>query len=258
MLHIDVHGRGPRLVLVHGFTQTGRCWGPVLPALAATHQVVAVDAPGHGRSASYRAGLWESARLLGEVGGEGAWLGYSMGGRMVMHLALAAPYLVRRLVLVSTTAGIADPAARDARRRDDEALAAAVERDGVEAFLERWLAQPLFAGLPRDAADLDARRANTAAGLAASLRLAGTGVQEPLWDRLARLTMPVLVVAGERDARFADLGRRLVAAIGPSATLAVVPGAGHAVHLEQPEAFLAAVEPFLGHDSARPTASSSP
>ena len=263
MLHIDVHGRGPRLVLVHGFTQTSRSWGPVLAALAARHQVVAVDAPGHGRSASYRAGMWEAARLLGEAGGTGAWLGYSMGGRLCLHLALAAPYLVRRLVLVSTTAGIDDPEERAARRRDDEARAAAVERDGVDAFLEQWLAQPLFAGLPPEAAGVEERRANTAAGLAASLRLNGTGAQEPLWDRLPALAMPVLVVAGERDGRFVELGRRLVAGIGARAELAMVEGAGHAAHLERPEAFLRAVEPFLGaggggHDSASPAASSAP
>ena len=202
MLPIDVHGRGPRVVLVHGFTHTGRTWGPLLPALAAAHQVVAVDLPGHGRSAGYRAGLWEAARLLGEACGQGAYLGYSMGGRVCLHLALAAPYLVRRLVLVGATAGIQDAGERAARRRDDEAQAAAIERDGVDAFLERWLAQPLFAGLPPDAGGVEERRTNTAAGLAASLRLSGTGAQEPLWDRLGALTVPVLVVAGERDERF--------------------------------------------------------
>jgi 2-succinyl-6-hydroxy-2,4-cyclohexadiene-1-carboxylate synthase len=249
VLHIDVHGRGPRLVLVHGLTQTRRSWEPLLAPLAARHQVVCVDAPGHGLSARYRVGLWEGARLLGEVGGRASYLGYSLGGRLCLHLALAAPYLVRRLVLVGASPGIEDEAEREVRRRADEELAATLERDGLDAFLRSWLAGPLFAGLTPEAAGLDARRENTVPGLAASLRLAGTGVQEPLWGRLHRLAMPVLVVAGERDERFVTVARRAAAAIGDNATLALVPGAGHAAHLERPDAFLEVVEPFLAPDA---------
>ncbi|HET9442748.1 MAG TPA: alpha/beta fold hydrolase [Acidimicrobiales bacterium] len=277
MLHFEVIGRpghppggapgGPpagahpgRLVLVHGFTQTGRSWGPVLERLAADRQVLAVDAPGHGRSGHYQVGLWEAARLLGEVGNEAAYLGYSMGGRLVLHLALAAPYLVRRAVLVSTTAGIDDEHRRTARRAADEVLAAGLESDGVDAFLRRWLADPLFETLPAEAAGLEARRENTAEGLAAALRLLGTGSQEPLWDRLGSLAMPALLVAGERDERFVDLAARLAAGWGGPARVAVVPGAGHAVHLEQPDAFAEVVLPFLAgdHPSATPAASSTP
>lgn len=224
-----------RLVLAHGFTQTGRSFEPILPALALDHDVVTPDLPGHGRHPAPPTDLWGAAEELGRAGGRATYLGYSMGGRVALHLALARPELVDRLVLVSTTAGIDDEAARAARRTDDEHLAASLERDGLEAFLARWLAQPLFAGLPADAAGLEARRDNTVAGLAAALRRLGTGTQAPLWDRLAALAMPVLVVAGERDTRFCEHARRLVAAIGPSADLAIVPGAGHACHL----AFLA-------------------
>lgn len=254
MLHIDVHGRGPRLVLVHGFTQTRRSWDPLLAPLARRHQVVCVDAPGHGLSARYRVGLWEGARLLGEVGGRAFYLGYSMGGRLCLHLALAAPYLVRRLVLVGATAGIEDDAEREVRRRSDEELAATVEREGLDVFLQGWLAGPLFTGLTPEAADVDARRENTVAGLAASLRLAGTGAQEPLWTRLHQLAMPVLVVAGERDERFATLAPRMAAAIGHNARLELVAGAGHAAHLERPDAFLEVVEPFLAPEGDDETA----
>lgn len=232
-------------MLVHGFTQTARSWAPLLPALAAHFEVAALDAPGHGRAAKVRAGLADGARRLAEEGGEGAWLGYSMGGRFALHVALARPELVRRLVLVSATAGLDDPAERAKRQAADEARAAALERDGLDAFLAAWLAQPLFAGLAPGAADLDARRANTAEGLASSLRLAGTGAQEPVWGRLGELAMPVLAVAGERDAKFLALAERLVAGVRGRAALAVVPGAGHACHLERPGAFLAAVTPFL-------------
>jgi 2-succinyl-6-hydroxy-2,4-cyclohexadiene-1-carboxylate synthase len=230
-------GAGRRIVLVHGFTQTGRSWGVVADDLARDHEVVTVDAPGHGGSAGVAADLPSGAALLGAAGGEATYVGYSMGGRLALHLALARPDLVDGLVLLGATAGIEAGEERAARRASDEALAADLERDGLDAFLERWLAQPLFASLSPAAADRDDRRRNTPAGLASSLRLAGTGTQEPLWDRLASLAMPVLVLAGEQDERFAAVGRRMATAIGPNAAFAVVPDAGHAAHLEQPQIF---------------------
>jgi 2-succinyl-6-hydroxy-2,4-cyclohexadiene-1-carboxylate synthase len=124
-------------------------------------------------------------------------------------------------------------------------MAARVERDGVEAFVDAWLAQPLFAGLGPDVQFREARAENTVEGLAESLRQAGTGAQDPLWDRLDRLTMPVLVVAGGLDTKFTALGRRLVDAIGDNAELAIVDGAGHAAHLERPTEFIALLRRFL-------------
>ncbi len=245
MLHAEVDGHGPRLVLVHGFTQTRACWGPVAADLARDHEVVRVDAPGHGRSAGMHAGLRTGARLIADQGGRATYLGYSMGGRFLLHLALANPELVTALVLLGATAGIDDPEARAERRRVDEAMAQRLERDGVGPFIDAWLAQPLFAGLTDDVQFRAERAENTVEGLAESLRQAGTGAQDPLWERLGRLTMPVLVVAGERDEKFAAEATRLGSAIGANATVALVPGAGHAAHLEAPGAFLAVLRPWL-------------
>src|SRR3954447_4092268 len=165
-----------RLVLVHGFTQTGRSWDPRVPGLQqAGHEVVTPDVPAG-------LGLWEAADALASSSGRGTWIGYSMGGRLALHVALARPDVVEGLVLVGATAGIDDPIDRAARVESDNGQAALIERIGVDAFLERWLAQPLLASLPTDAAGLDARRANSAATLAAHLRLLGTGAQERLWD----------------------------------------------------------------------------
>jgi 2-succinyl-6-hydroxy-2,4-cyclohexadiene-1-carboxylate synthase len=244
-LHAERSGSGPRLVLVHGFTQTGRSWGPIAADLSRDYEVVTVDAPGHGRSSGLAADLPTGAALLGQAGGEAVYVGYSMGGRLALHLALARSDLVGGLVLIGATAGIEDAGERVARRAADNRLAAELERDGIDLFLDRWLAQPLFASLPVEAADLDDRRQNTAAGLASSLRLAGTGTQAPLWDRLDALTMPMLVLAGERDEKFAALGRRMADAVGRSATFAVVPGAGHAAHLERSDEFLEVLWPWL-------------
>jgi 2-succinyl-6-hydroxy-2,4-cyclohexadiene-1-carboxylate synthase len=222
-----------RLVLVHGFTQTGASWDRVRRHLSVEHDVVAPDVP-------VGEDLWSTADQLGEIGGAGAWIGYSMGGRLALHLALRRPDLVERLVLVGATGGIDDAEERAVRRAADEELAVSIESDGVDAFLERWLAQPLFAGLTEAGP-----RQRDPLVLTATLRRLGTGTQQPLWDQLEALTMPVLVVAGERDHKFTALGHRLVDAIGGNAELALVPDAGHACHLERPEAFVAAVAPFV-------------
>jgi 2-succinyl-6-hydroxy-2,4-cyclohexadiene-1-carboxylate synthase len=248
-LHAERHGRGPTLVLVHGFTQTRRCWGAVADALAADHEVVRVDAPGHGRSSSVQADLREGARLLADVGGPAVYVGYSMGARLSLHVALERPDAVRGMVLLGATAGIEDDAERAARRERDVTTAAHLEAVGLEAFLDEWLAQPLFAGLPADRAYRDERLENTVPGLRSSLELAGTGAQEPTWHELHRLEMPVLVLAGARDEKFAALADRLGREIGTNATVVLVEDAGHAAHLERPERFLEVVQVWLAaHD----------
>jgi 2-succinyl-6-hydroxy-2,4-cyclohexadiene-1-carboxylate synthase len=240
-LHADTIGIGPRLVLAHGFTQTGRVWAGLDVDLSTDHQVVRVDLPGHGGSSSVAASLEQGAQLLGAVGGRATYLGYSMGARFCLHLALARPDLVDRLILVSGTAGIDDPEERRLRREADGALADRLDPpdggpgESVEEFLRRWMANPMFAGIPPEADGLAERLRNTGPGLASSLRLAGTGTQPPSWGRLGRLTMPVLIVTGERDGKFTALGDRMARSIGTAADRAVVPAAGHAPHLEHPD-----------------------
>jgi 2-succinyl-6-hydroxy-2,4-cyclohexadiene-1-carboxylate synthase len=243
-LHTETIGRGPRVVLAHGFTQTGRVWGSLETRLAADHQVVLVDMPGHGGSDRVRATLPRGAGLLADAGGRATYLGYSMGARVCLHLALARPGVVDGLVLVSGTAGIEDGDERRARRQSDEAMAEDLDpadrrspaRVSVESFVRRWLENPMFAGIGPGADGLSERLTNTGPGLASSLRLAGTGTQRPHWASLPRLRMPVLIVTGGRDAKFTALGQRMARSIGANAVHAVVAGAGHAPHLERPEA----------------------
>lgn len=259
-LYADVRGDGPRLVLVHGFTQTRRCWGPVADDLATDHELVLVDAPGHGLSADVEVDLVGAGRLLAARGGPGTYVGYSMGGRMALHAALERPDVVRALVVVGATPGLASADDRAARRADDAARATRVEEIGVAAFLDEWLALPLFAGLDADSAGREERLENTATGLAGSLRLAGTGSQEPLWDRLHELAMPTLVLAGSLDAKFAEVGRRTADAIGPNATFATIDEAGHTAHLEQPARFIALLRSWVAAQDVTqsPPASSNP
>ena len=231
---------------MHGFTQTGASWRPVVERLQG--DVVTPEVPSD-------FDLWGTAAALVEDAGRGTWIGYSMGGRIALHVALAHPSAVERLVLVSATAGIDDDTERAQRRGADEALADRVEAIGAKAFLDEWLGQPLLAGAPADRS----ARSHDAGALASSLRLQGTGTQEPLWDRLGAITVPVLVVAGERDAKFIALAHRLADALA-DAELAVVAGAGHTCHLERPEAFVEVLDDWLARhpDSASPPASSTP
>ena len=237
---------GGRVVLVHGFTQTVRSWDGVAGRLVGQgYQVVRVDLPGHGGSAAVRLGFVETAAAVGQAGGPGAYVGYSLGGRLCLRLALDRPDLVTALVLIGASPGLADPSEREGRRQADEALAAELETEGTEAFLERWLDQPLFAGLRPAPGELAARRANSPEGLASALRLLGTGVQEPLWDRLAGLAVPTLFVAGAEDARFVSLAARMAEVVGPPARVAIVPAAGHATHLQRAGAVAGLIDDFL-------------
>jgi 2-succinyl-6-hydroxy-2,4-cyclohexadiene-1-carboxylate synthase len=218
-----------RLRLIPGFTNTARSWEPVERGLPVDWDVQAVDIPD---------GLdfVGTADALAHRGGPGTWVGYSMGARLALRLTLDNPSFVSALVLVSGSPGIASAGAREARTAADERQAQELERDGVDAFLERWLDQRLFETLPRDAAMLDdRRRGNTVRRLAHQLRALGPGTQEPLWDRLAELAMPVLLVAGGYDRAYSETAQRMAAAIGSNAEVAILPRTGHAVHLEQPK-----------------------
>ena len=231
------------LVLLHGFAGTGAAWGAVGAAMQPeTYRPWAPDLPGHGAAGDAwpcDVGACVDAVLAGAPA-RFALAGYSMGGRVALSLALRAPERVSRLVLVATTAGLADPAERAARRTADEALAGWIEAHDLDAFADRWLRQPLFAG-DGPAATARAREdiaRNTPTGLAASLRAAGTGAMTPVWGRLGELTMPTTVVVGERDAKFRAIGARLAAALPDSRTV-VLPGAGHALPRTAPEALAA-------------------
>jgi 2-succinyl-6-hydroxy-2,4-cyclohexadiene-1-carboxylate synthase len=219
-------GAAPRVVLVPGFTQTAASWSGVRAVLGESCEVIALDVPA-------RDSFDATATSLGARGRRAIYVGYSMGGRLALRLALDRPDLVHGLVLVSSTAGIAEPDARAERIVADEALAESVERDGVDAFLERWLAQPLFASVPPDAPGLDERRGLSARYLAHCLRVLGAGAMEPMWDRLAELEMPVALVTGTTDAKYEKLAITMLERLRGDVVHVRLDG-GHALPLEQP------------------------
>jgi len=228
------------IVLLHGFAGTGASWEAVTTCLEdERYRALALDLPGHGSAAGVRpitfAGCVE--HVLAASPERFLLCGYSMGGRIALHVALAHPERVTRLVLVATTAGIEDEVQRAQRRDADFALAEEVEGGTIADFAAQWTTQPLFAADPAQLAA--AWRAdlmhNDPCALAEVLRGVGTGSMTPLWDRLGELSMPVLVVAGERDVRYRAIAERMADAI-PRASLVVVPRAGHGIPREAPAA----------------------
>jgi 2-succinyl-6-hydroxy-2,4-cyclohexadiene-1-carboxylate synthase len=234
------------VVLLHGFAGTGRAWDAVVERLdPERYTPLAPDLRGHGTARDARPIDFDAvgADILAAAPPRFDLCGYSMGGRIALHVALAAPERIARLILVATTAGIEAADERAARRDADERLAQLTESATIEAFADRWAAQPIFAGTPPEAALIwreDLLR-NDPHALAAALRGLGAGAMAPLWDRLGELAMPATVIAGENDAKYLAIARdRLVPAL-PHAQLVIVPGAGHGLPREAPGAIAAAI-----------------
>ncbi|MDT8305349.1 MAG: 2-succinyl-6-hydroxy-2,4-cyclohexadiene-1-carboxylate synthase [Anaerolineae bacterium] len=252
-------GEGEALLLLHGFTGSSASWQRVLPELAEQYRVIAVDLLGHGVSdapsdaARYRMVpvAADIAALLDHLEVARAHLlGYSMGGRLALYLALLLPARWRSLILESSSPGLATPEERAERAARDEELAAFIEAEGIEPFVDDWEQLPLFASQQSLPAAIQAKQRrmrlrNRPAGLAGSLRGMGTGVQPSLWARLGELALPTLLLAGALDEKFVGIAQKMARVI-PGATLAMVPDAGHTIHLEQTETWLRVVTGWLG------------
>jgi len=217
------------------------------------------DLPGHGSSEVSRSkagmGVGATSEAIAEVARmaiakrKTALLGYSLGGRVALNLACRHQGVLSCLILEGASPGFERDGEREERRARDGALADEIERRGVEWFVDHWQEEPLFAtqkelpqqvfqSLRRD------RLSNSARGLAMSLRAAGSGEMTPLWSSMESLRMPVLLVVGSRDAKYAETAEAMRRRI-PGSIVAAVEGAGHCVHLEKPEEFADLVGRFL-------------
>ncbi len=246
------------LILLHGFTASAIGWGHIITDLAAHNlHIIAFDILGHGQSDApvdveryniehCQQDILAALQALGIERGKSIILGYSMGGRIALYTAFSGYF--RAVILESASPGLATLAARQQRRASDEALATRIERDGIEAFIDYWETIPLFASqqnLPADQREaLHAQRlSNRATGLANSLRGIGTGAQPELYTQLPALNIPVLLLAGALDSKFCVIAQQMASQL-PQATLQIIPAAGHAIHLEQPAAFVTAISDF--------------
>jgi 2-succinyl-6-hydroxy-2,4-cyclohexadiene-1-carboxylate synthase len=256
--NVEVHGAGAPLVLLHGFTGSVASWSPVIHDLARLRRVVAVDIIGHGMSSApadpshyaFEQALHDLAEVTAQLGvTRAAWLGYSMGGRLALGMAVDHPEKVSSLILESATAGIQHEKERHERAEADQELARRIEEVGIEMFVDEWERLPIWESqraLPVEVLQFqrDIRLRNRAVGLANSLRGMGQGAQPSYWDRLDELAVPVLLLAGALDRKFVGIAGQMGVRIA-GAELSVIPDAGHAVHLERPREFLDDVRAFL-------------
>jgi 2-succinyl-6-hydroxy-2,4-cyclohexadiene-1-carboxylate synthase len=256
--HVEDHGNGSPLVLLHGFIGSAASWSSVSRDLAGGHRVVAIDLIGHGASSApadpsryaFEQALHDLAEVTAQLGiTRASWLGYSMGGRLALGMALDYPDRVSSLILVSATAGIQDEYERLQRTEADEVMARRIEGAGVEAFVAEWERLPIWESqrtLPNEVsrAQRDIRLGNRAVGLSNSLRGMGQGAQPSYWERLGEIKVPVLLMAGALDRKFVGIAGQMGVRI-VDATLSVIPDAGHAVHLERPREFIEDVRTFL-------------
>ncbi len=245
-------------MLLHGYSGRGSDLEGLASAFAAEFEVLSPDLPGHGASAArvledgydFDACLDDLVATLDSTGHRRAhWLGYSMGARLALGCAVRRPERVASLVLIGGRAGIGEAGEREARLRADTELAERIETGGIESFVDEWLAQPLFDSQRRLGEEFVAtqrrvRLDNDARALAAALRVLGPGAQPPLHEALRGVRVPVLLVAGALDQKFVQLAHALAQRL-PQAEFYEIPDAGHAVHLEQPEALERAVHDFL-------------
>lgn len=257
------NGRTPALLL-HGFTGSAESMACVSEPLSRDRRVFRLDLVGHGESDApanvepyaMDACVSQVLSAIGELGIDRPHLiGYSMGGRTALSLAVTAADQISSLTLVGATAGIADDCARSTRIEADEALANRIETEGLQRFVDHWMALPLFAsqaclGEAALARARAVRMRNRPHGLANSLRGMGAGAQAPLLGRLDRVTLPVMLVVGERDQKFRGIAAELASSL-PDSSTEIVRGVGHAAHLEDPAGFNQLIHAFFAQQESR-------
>ena len=271
-LNYEVIGEGTPVTLLHGFTQSGHSWHEVISKMPAGWMWIVPDLRGHGDTRVRPGAPHTMDACTGDL--EMLWddlgiarthlAGYSMGGRLALHVAATRPERILSLLTIGAHAGLEEDA-REGRRRGDEAMAERIEKDGLEAFVNYWSSLSLFAGLERRGPSFVAqvraeRMSNHVAGLGQSLRGMGAGAMRPVWDELARVRCPCTFVAGQLDHGYVASARRLATSV-PDGRVVVVQRAGHTVHQERPEAFarllLAHLEAASPRSKASPSSSTS-
>ncbi|NTW49143.1 MAG: 2-succinyl-6-hydroxy-2,4-cyclohexadiene-1-carboxylate synthase [Chlorobiales bacterium] len=248
----------PLILFLHGFLGSAEDWLDVMEPLASDFRCLAIDLPGHGKTIVtggdevYRMELVAEGivHFLQTLGINTCYLvGYSMGGRLALYLALHYPEVFQKVLLESASPGLKTEAERTARRAHDEALAREILQTNFSVFLQRWYDLPLFktlkAHLNFDRV-LERRKANSPEGLALSLRQMGTGVQPSLWEKLSGAEVPIRLVVGENDQKFVGIGNEM-AGLCKTAELSIIPDAGHTAHIENRNAFIHHLQTFFIH-----------
>jgi 2-succinyl-6-hydroxy-2,4-cyclohexadiene-1-carboxylate synthase len=257
-IHVEIIGNRdlPRIVFLHGFLGSKEEWRSLALTLKNRYCSVIVDLPGHGEAppieTSSHTGFFEHtgesvAQMISVYGLEPCFLvGYSMGGRLALFLALRFPELFSKVVILSASPGLKTLSERSLRQKQDEQIARKIEKN-FEGFLQFWYEQPLFFSLKNHPLFKETerkRKKNNPSELALALKLLGTGTQPPLWDELAGNRIPIAFFAGEKDPKFVEIGLQMVK-LCPSSNLEIFADCGHALHIENREEFTSRLQFFF-------------
>lgn len=255
--HYEFHGnrREPVILFLHGFMGSGADWGEVIQYFSADYCCLTIDLPGHGRTIyqgdiSFEQTASALSELLNEQRIEKCFLvGYSMGGRLALFLALHYPQHFEKVVLESASPGLKTERERKERIHHDEKVAAELESGNLEDFLTRWYSQPIFEGLSEKnlAKLMEARRQNNPKMLSEALRFLGAGKQPSLWEMLPQNKVPLLLLVGEHDIKFESIANRM-RELNDLVGIKTIGGCSHNIHLQQPEMYAACLRKFFGKE----------
>tara|TARA_B100001248_G_scaffold132039_2_gene99209 strand:+ start:13890 stop:14687 length:798 start_codon:yes stop_codon:yes gene_type:complete len=257
-LHLNRYGNPNTettpILALHGFTGCGADFAPLIDQESLSeHNWCAPDLIGHGKSPTPDADSpYTQAAMIEQVADliekPCVLIGYSMGGRLSLGVALAYPEKIEKLILISASPGIRDAQTRSVRKLDEEKLADKILEDGIPSFIEYWHQQPLIT-TQQQSKDYEAlltqRLKNKAEGLSNSLRNFGQGSMVALWDHLYDLECPTLLITGESDVQYTKIAQAMLQQI-PEVKHEVISGSGHAPHLEAPETLGKSISRFLG------------
>lgn len=251
--HTAGENSAPPIIFLHGFMGNCRIWIPSFHLIADSTYCVALDLPGHGNTEADLGRLdFDSLAdaIIGFIDDHDLstplLVGYSLGGRVALHTALRHPGHFRGLVVESTSPGIEDETERKTRFEQDSIWAEKLRGGDMRAFLTDWYRQPVFSYLGTEVIEkiINKKSSNDPHQLADAMLKLSQGLQTPLWDRLPEWTKPTLLVTGELDVKYCRILEKAHTLI-PNSTLSIIPGAGHIVHLEQPEDFIRVLKSFL-------------
>ena len=255
--HYSISGQKnqPLILFLHGFTCDCQDFNSIISLLSKSYCCLAVDLPGHGDTrvigdeSCYN--MPNTAQALIELLDdlqidECLLLGYSMGGRLALYMTLHFPERFEKVVLESASPGLKTEKERSHRLQADSQIAQKLENSNIKDFLLNWYEFPLFKSLknsPNFDKLIETRLANNPLELAKSLRNMGTGNQPSLWGKLAQNQIPLLLLAGEYDDKFTTINTE-IASLCPTASLEIVPKAGHNIHFENIDKFGSVVRQF--------------
>ncbi|MBE4908407.1 2-succinyl-6-hydroxy-2,4-cyclohexadiene-1-carboxylate synthase [Bacillus luteolus] len=256
--YVEIRGKGSSLLFLHGFTGSSQNWLPIVSMFEDTYQCILIDILGHGRTDSpANSKLYDIEKvsrdiisILDELLIDNVTLiGYSMGGRLALALAINYPQRINKLILESSSPGLLLESERNIRSENDLKLANDIRKNGIEWFVNYWEQIPLFE--TQHSLSTEVKQAirkqrlnNKTVGLVNSLIGMGTGSQPSYWDRLGSLEIPVLLICGEVDQKFCEIAKQMSKKL-PNAKVEKITGVGHAIHVEHPKFFGKIVSEFL-------------